>query len=137
MEHFLAPVLALVLWTFVMWFWFLALRVPAMGKIEPDLQEFVKNPSLMDQLPNAAKWSGNNYNHLHEQPVLFYALMFYLFLTETTPEWICYLAWGYVVTRVLHSIVQSTSNKLAIRFALFGAGSFMLFAMGVGAIMAL
>ncbi len=137
MEHFLTPVLALILWTFVMWIWFLALRVPAMNAISSNTQDFVEDPSLMDRMPDRAKWSGDNYNHLHEQPVLFYALMFYLFLVQVTPDWMLYLAWGYVVSRVIHSLVQSISNKLMVRFSLFALGSFMLFAMGIGAILAL
>jgi len=135
-ENFLTPVLALIIWTFVMWFWMLGVRVPEMNKMVDDAQEFIKNPALKEKLSNKTKWSADNYNHLHEQPVVFYALMFYLHLSNITPDWMLYLAWGYVISRVIHSLVQATSNRLMLRFGVFCIGSFMLMAMAAGGVMA-
>jgi hypothetical protein len=39
------------------------------------------------------------------------------------------LAWAYVGLRVLHSIVQATVNRVALRFALFALSSLVLMAL--------
>ena len=57
--------------------------------------------------------------------------MFYLFATGTTGGIMCYLAWGYVAIRVIHSLVQVTSNKVLARFGLFALGSIVLIIMAL------
>jgi len=130
MENFLTPVLALIMWTFVMWLWLYKRRIPAMMAITKNTQEFIDKPEMKNLIPAKAKWVADNYNHLHEQPTLFYALMFYLYLTKLTPSWILYLAWGYVVFRILHSLAQVTTNNINFRFPLFALGSITLMIMG-------
>lgn len=130
MENFLTPVLALILWTFVMWVWMYKRRIPAMMAITKNTQEFIDKPEMKDLIPAKARWAADNYNHLHEQPVVFYALMFYLYLTKLTPDWLFYLAWAYVIIRICHSLSQVTSNKVMVRFSLFVLGSIVLMVMG-------
>ena len=137
MEHFLTPVLALILWTFVMWAVMYARRIPAMQAISKNTQDFIDNPKLGEQMPAKARWAADNYNHLHEQPVIFYALMFYLYAMGERAEWLLIAAWIYVIIRVVHSLVQITSNKVMIRFALFALSSIVLIVMAVWAAMQL
>jgi hypothetical protein len=40
-----------------------------------------------------------------------------------------WLAWGYVGLRIVHSIVQSTINIVAVRFTIFFLASICLFAL--------
>lgn len=131
MEHFLTPVLALIIWTFVIWGVMYKRRIPAMNAISKRTQDFIDDPKLGEQLPAKARWAADNYNHLHEQPVIFYALMFYLFAMGQTDDFNLYLAWGYVAIRVVHSLVQVTSNKVLVRFGLFAFGSILLIIMAL------
>jgi hypothetical protein len=48
-----------------------------------------------------------------------------------------YLAWAYVVIRVVHSLVQATINKVMIRFALFLLSTICLFVMAGNAMLRL
>jgi len=137
MDHFLTPMLALIIWTLLVLVVMMAIRVPLMMKITPDAQNFIRDPSLFEQLPKVAIWSGNNHNHLHEQPTLFYALMVYLYLTETTPEWMLSAAWAYVAVRIVHSFVQTFINHLLARFTVYSVATGILIAMCVGAVQAL
>jgi hypothetical protein len=73
----------------------------------------------------------DNYNHLHEQPTVFYALVFYTQLAGTGTGTLVMLAWCYVGLRVVHSLVQNTINKVMIRFSVFVLSSLMLIAMTV------
>src|SRR5262249_29738519 len=70
----LAPIVALVLWSFVMWAWLYATRIPAMvrGNIRAD--PHCPAAEFHAQLPATVRWKADNYNHLMEQPTLFYAV---------------------------------------------------------------
>ncbi len=126
----LSPVLALVCWTFVMWFWMYATRIPAMRTAGLDPGK-VKQKSDLDVLPLSVRQIADNYNHLHEQPVIFYALAFYCALAGTADAVNVGLAWAYVGIRVVHSLYQSLVNFVPVRFVLFLLGSFALIAMAV------
>ena len=73
----------------------------------------------------------DNYNHLHEQPTVFYALAFYSHLAGAADTTNVNLAWSYVILRVVHSLVQNTANKVMIRFSVFSLSSLVLIAMTV------
>jgi hypothetical protein len=128
---FLKPVLALVVWTCIMWLWMYALRLPAFGKagIKPD---DARHPgTYSDKLPAHVRSAADNYNHLHEQPTIFYALMFFAALTGGADHTATLIAWGYVALRVVHSFVQVVIGKVALRFLVFTLGTFCLFALAI------
>ena len=124
--EFLLPVLALVTWTLVMWVALYATRIPAMKRVGIDPQEAAHPGTYAHRMPERARCVADNYNHLHEQPTIFYALMFFTALTGGIAAGTLHLAWVYVGSRVVHSIVQSTFNKVVIRFAVFAFGSLVL-----------
>jgi hypothetical protein len=126
--QFLMPVLALVAWTFVMWLWMYATRIPAMKAAGIDPQEAAYSDALKERLPPAVRWKADNYNHLHEQPTIFYALMFFAALTGGGDATALKLAWAYVALRVVHSLVQATVNRIVVRFGLFMLASLVLLA---------
>ncbi|MEM6302222.1 MAG: MAPEG family protein [Pseudomonadota bacterium] len=126
----LQPILALIIWTMVMWVWMYATRIPAMSKAGIDAGA-MKEKSEMEVLPRSVRQIADNYNHLHEQPVLFYALAFYCHAAGTGDALNVNLAWGYVALRIAHSIFQSTVNFIPARFALFVLASLCLFAIAV------
>ncbi len=68
----------------------------------------------------------DNYNHLHEQPTLFYAVALAAQLAGAADGVAVALAWAYVALRIVHSFVQATENVIPLRFAVFTAGSFVL-----------
>ena len=124
--EFLKPVLALVLWTCVMWIWMYALRIPAMQKAKIDMSG--SHPDLdLTVLPGPVRAAADNYNHLHEQPVIFYALMAFIALTGGADAVALIVAWTYVGLRVLHSFVQVVVGNIPLRFMVFLACSVCLF----------
>jgi len=125
----LSPVIALVIWTLLVWILLYARRIPAMkaAGLQPDEMKFPG--TYADRLPVKARAAADNYNHLLEQPVLFYALMFYHYFVGTLSPWVLYLGWAYVVLRVLHSAVQVSVGPVVPRFALFALGTLVLFAL--------
>ena len=124
--EFLTPVLALVAWTLVMWIWMYATRIPAMKAAGIDPQEAAYPGTWVHRLRPGVRSVADNYNHLHEQPTIFYALMFFAAMTGGGDATALKLAWAYVVLRVLHSLVQATFNRVVVRFSIFALGSITL-----------
>lgn len=125
----LAPLIALVAWTAVMWAWMYATRIPAIMRMRMRLDGNRPRGEQMATLPPRVRWKADNYNHLLEQPVLFYATTLGLvMLGDATPVSLA-LAWGYVALRVVHSLWQALVNHIPVRFGLFVLSSLVLFAL--------
>jgi hypothetical protein len=129
--EFLAPVLALVCWTLVMWIWMYATRIPAMQQAGIDPQEAAYPGTWAHRLRPGVRSVADNYNHLHEQPTIFYALMFFAAMTGGADSTALGLAWAYVILRVLHSLVQATINRVIVRFGIFATATLVLMALAV------
>lgn len=127
-EQFLTPVLALITWTAVMWFWVYLTRIPAMkaAKVHPD-QARHPGAGWKTKLPPRVQSVADNYNHLHEQPTIFYALMFLIALSSGGDGLSLALGWVYVGLRVIHSLVQVLASHVVPRFLVFSASSLVLF----------
>jgi hypothetical protein len=138
-NEILAPVVVLVAWTLVMLVWMVLLRIPAMRKAGVDLNKLVgaKGSDADKILPAAAQWKAHNYNHLHEQPTLFYAIALALAVMGQGHGINLWLAWAYVILRIAHSLVQATFNKVSTRFVLFLLSTLALVALTLHAGMAL
>jgi hypothetical protein len=110
----LAPVVALVAWTLVMLIWMAVKRFPILkGRDIPN------GARGSDMPPGPHNWPAHNYEHLMEQPTIFYAIVFALVLMGFDHPINVYLAWGYVGLRIVHSIIQATTNVVRIRFPIF------------------
>jgi hypothetical protein len=134
----LKPVVALVAWTLVMLAWMLATRLPAMAGKGIRLRDLVgtKGADADRSLPPSAQWKAHNYNHLTEQPVLFYAICLVIALGGADHPVNTAIAWAYVALRVAHSLVQATVNRVLPRFWLFLAATLALAALTLHAGMA-
>ena len=132
----LQPVVALMIWTMIIWAWMYITRIPAMQKaqIQPDEAQIV---GLLDQkLPQSVQWKAHNYNHLHEAPTVFYAVAIVLAIIGQGDGMNAFIAWIYVGLRVIHSLVHVTANKVMVRFVLFLLSSLALIALILHAAMA-
>ena len=132
----LTPVLALIVWSLLIWIWMYATRIPAMQKagIQPQDARF---PGSLHRLPDTARQVADNYNHLMEQPTIFYALAFYVVLAGHTDTLNMDLAWAYVGLRILHSLIQCTVNIVNLRFVVFALSTLMLMAIAARQVVAL
>jgi hypothetical protein len=129
----LAPLITLILWTFVMWAWMYATRIPAIRRKKIVLDPQQSKEEFNAQIPAEVRWKADNYNHLLEQPTLFYAVVLTLAVIHAGSSLNTGLAWAYVGLRIVHSLVQAIVNIIIIRFALFVAASAALFALTIRA----
>jgi hypothetical protein len=132
----LAPVVALVAWSLLIMLWMAVSRFAvfrqmgiSLGNIPPGS----RGVNLDGKAPDSAQWKSHNYMHLMEQPTLFYAIVVVLALMGMNHQINVWLAWGYVGFRILHSLVQCTSNIVRIRFPLFALASLCLLGLTVHA----
>ena len=129
----LAPLVALVLWSFVMWAWLYATRIPAVTKGKIIYDPHRPAEEFHAQLPAQVRWKADNYNNLMEQPTLFYAVTLTLAVLGAGEGLNTGLAWLYVSLRVAHSLIQAIINVVMLRFTIFMAASLVLLVMSVRA----
>ncbi|KAF1990430.1 hypothetical protein K402DRAFT_401265 [Aulographum hederae CBS 113979] len=132
----LRPALTLISWTFIMEAWMYATRIPAVNKYKPPIRPAMTKEEMNAVLPPQVRWKADNYNHLHEQPTIFYAVIGALAIAEVVKggavaggvlkELDLGLAWGYVGIRVVHSLVHAMANPIMMRFGIFASSSFVL-----------
>ena len=124
----LAPIVALVAWSLVMYIWMYAARLPAMKRAGISLKgrRGTRGGALEGLIPDEANWKAHNYAHLMEQPTIFYAIVIALILMGFDHPINVYLAWAYVLLRVVHSLIQATVNIVAYRFLVFTLSSLCL-----------
>ena len=129
----LAPVIALVLWTAFVWAWMYATRIPAIMRMRLVLDPMAPRGEQMATLPPQVRWKADNYNHLFEQPTIFYATALVLAVLGDRSSVSVTLAWVYVASRVVHTLVQALTNHIQSRFAVFFLSSLVLYALAVRA----
>ena len=141
-SEILKPVVVLVAWSLVVWAWMYATRFPAMRRARIDGARMVGStgPSLRADLVAGgevrASWVADNYNHLMEQPTLFYAIALVLAITGWGNGVNAMIAWGFVGLRILHSLVQILGNRVPLRFVVFSLSTLCLIALTLHAAMA-
>lgn len=115
----LQPVFVVALLTVAMMIWMLATRIPEMSKRGIDAQQAQDTSRLRDLLPPEIMRISNNYNHLFEQPTLFYAVAISIAVLGHVDSLHVHCAWAYAGLRIAHSLVQATVDIVMIRFGLF------------------
>jgi hypothetical protein len=139
MSPMLAPVVVLVAWSLVMWLWMYVTRIPAMRRAKTRLDPRIPPSELMGTLPPEVRWKADNYNHLMEQPTIFYAVALSLAVADMAAGDAgsglnIILAWFYVILRIIHSLVQVTVNVIMVRFAIFTLSTLCLIGLTWGAL---
>jgi hypothetical protein len=106
----LAPLVAVVLWSFAMWAWLYATRIPAVTKGKINYDPHRPAEEFHAQLPAQVRWKADNYNNLMEQPTLFYAVTLALALLGAGEGLNTGLAWLYVGLRVAQASFRRSST---------------------------
>ena len=116
----LLPVFVMASLTVVMLVWMVATRLPAMTKAGLDAQA-ARDTSVLKSLPPQIAQIADNYNHLFEQPTLFYAVALAIAVLGHVDSVHVLCAWLFTGLRIVHSGVQATVNIVLLRFWLFMA----------------
>jgi uncharacterized MAPEG superfamily protein len=114
----LGPVIALVLWTVIMLF-VAVFRLVSGAKAAGKIEGLPANPRGRDfegRLAEEHLASRRNYEHLVEQPTLFYAIVLALVAMGDDFTLNLWIAWAYVALRIGHSIAQSLGKSRGLWF---------------------
>ena len=125
----LAPVVALVAWTLIVMVWMAVARAREfrrLGITRTSIPDGARGVDLDGRADPRAQWKSHNYNHLMEQPTIFYAIALTLAFMNFGGGINYWLAWGYVGLRIVHSLIQCTVNVVRYRLAVFALASLCL-----------
>lgn len=129
------PMVALAMWTFIV-----LLQMPIRRFAAASKHQVVPGDFKLGESGNVPQWvviANRNYMNLLELPVLFYVVCLALYVTDHVAAFSVYLAWIFVVLRVLHSLVHLTYNNVFHRLAMFASSNFVLVGVWVWLIIAL
>tara|TARA_B100000161_G_scaffold66944_1_gene45628 strand:+ start:876 stop:1184 length:309 start_codon:yes stop_codon:yes gene_type:complete len=87
-----------------------------------DPQDAAHTKDLKGTLPAWVERTGDNYNHLFEQPIAFYVVTLAIASINSIDPLMMQLAWAFVILRIIHSLVQLTFNLVLVRFMIFLIG---------------
>lgn len=129
-EAIFYPVLLLVAHTFIVWCWMYVVR------IRKAIRESIPMSAFRDQrtaaaTPGVHSTASDNLVNLFELPVLFYVAAVVLYVTDGVTGPILALSWFYAATRIAHSLVHITYNKVMHRFSIYIISSIALWAMWI------
>jgi hypothetical protein len=135
-SEILKPVVILAAWSMLMWLFMYARRLPAMkraGMLDKPMVGSVGS-DIRAKIAGRDQWPADNYNHLMEQPTIFYAVALTLAFAGAGNSLNAMLAWAYVILRIVHSLVQTSINHVPTRFALHAIGTIPLIMLCVHAV---
>lgn len=114
-----SPFFAMVFLTLLVWVYLYIRRITFLNNTKLAPQELAVPGMLAQISPPEVSNPSDNFKNLFEIPVLFYALVLYLFITNQVDAVYVNSAWIFVGFRALHSIVHCTFNLILLRFYLY------------------
>ena len=119
----LLPLFVEVILTFGLMLWMGVLRNRDFRSGAVKRQEVaLREPSWPQDTTQAA----NSFSNQFELPVLFYVLTILAYITHQAGLVFVILAWVFVIFRVLHAYVHTTSNVVRLRGTLYGVATVAL-----------
>jgi hypothetical protein len=124
----LLPLFVQVALTFVLTFWMGNARVGALKRKELKLSDIALGQS---NWPARVMQISNNYHNQLQLPVLFYVLVILAWITRKADLLFVVLSWVFVISRIVHAWIHTSTNDVQRRFYAFAAGSLVLLVMWV------
>lgn len=114
-----SPFFAMVVLTLLVWVYLYIRRISFITRRKIRSQDLAVPGVLAKISPPTVSNPSDNFKNLFEIPVIFYALVLYLFVTKQVDIVYVSAAWIFVVFRALHSVVHCTFNLIMLRFYLY------------------
>ena len=124
----LAPVFVQVALNFFLLFWMGRVRFGALKAREVRIKDIALGER---NWPARATQVANAYINQFETPVLFYAAVAFALITRKADLAFVVLSWLFVLARIAHAAVNTTTNNVPHRFQAFLAASLILMLMWI------
>ena len=115
----LGPFFATILLTLLVWVYMYIRRIRFIRGNQISPKDMAVPGRLAQLSPPAVSNPSDNFKNLFEIPVLFYALVLVLFVTNQVDAAYVIAGWVFVGFRALHSAVHCTFNLVMLRFNLY------------------
>jgi hypothetical protein len=122
----LLPVFVQVALTFALLFWMASARTSSVKRGETKVRDIALGQSAWPAKPTQIS---NCYDSQFQLPLLFYVVVILAWITRTADVIFVVLEWLFVLLRLSHAYVHTTSNHVPTRFKVFAAGMFVLLVM--------
>lgn len=130
------PFLALMLLTILVWTYMYVRRIHFI-RVNRVTNRDLQNPEGLARIaPMGVVTPSNNLKNLFELPVIFYALLLFLYATGRVDGTYLAAAWVFVGFRTLHSLVHCSFNYVPLRFLVYLLASVALWFMVIRAALA-
>ncbi len=113
------PFFAMMFLTLVVWVYMYIRRISFITASKLSPKDLAVPGQLARLSPPAVSNPSDNLKNLFEIPVLFYALVLYLFAAKRVDAAYVDAAWVFVAFRAMHSAVHCTFNLVMLRFYLY------------------
>lgn len=124
------PMFAMVILTFVIAFYLLAMRFKAVRQHKVPIGYFRLNTGTNAPPPHVVA-AANHYSNLFEMPLLFYVTCLLAMVMNLQGPLLVMMAWFFVATRVVHALIHLTYNNVFHRLFAFFSGVACILAMWV------
>jgi len=127
------PFFATMLLTLIVWAYMYARRIGFITRNSISPKDLAVPGALARLSPPEVSNPSDNLKNLFEMPMLFYALVLFLFVTNQVDAVYVSVAWIFVAFRLFHSAVHCTINLVMLRFYLYLISSIALWFIAVRA----
>ena len=124
----LLPVFVQVGLTFALMFWMASARVGCVKRGETKMRDIALRQPAWPAKPTQV---ANCYHSQLELPLLFYVLVICAWITKLTDLIFLVMAWIFVISRLIHAYIHTTSNHVPTRFNAFAVGAIVLLLMWI------
>jgi hypothetical protein len=124
----LLPVFVQVALTFGLLFWMAYTRRTSLSRGELKVRDIaLRQPAW----PARATQASNSFDSQFQIPVLFYVLVILAWITKQADLLFVVMAWVFVLSRLAHAYVHTTSNHVPTRFNIYALGMVVLLIMWI------
>lgn len=124
----LLPVFVLIAQIFILALWMGYER----NRVVLSKQVKIKDIALTKETwPERPKQISNAYHNQYELPVLFFVLVAFAMITRKADLIFVVLSWVFVISRIVHMLIHTSSNRVPRRFFAYVVGLFTLIVMWV------
>jgi hypothetical protein len=124
----LLPVFVQVALTFGLLFWMAYTRRTSLSRGELKVRDIaLRQPAW----PARATQASNSFDSQFQIPLLFYVLVILAWITKQADLLFVVMAWIFVLSRLAHAYVHTTSNHVPTRFNIFSLGVIVLLIMWI------
>jgi hypothetical protein len=81
--------------------------------------------------PPKAQQVSNNYTSQFQVPLLFYVIVILAWITKQADLIFLVMAWIFVISRLAHAYIHTSSNHVPTRFNAFAVGAIVLLLMWI------